>query len=586
MILVTLLKTQTLFLYIRCLSSSFHPVLKTNTPSHSATKILQELSRHLLQFDGSSGQIKQQTLDLLSACKTLNPSQIKEYRRCLLFTTAYPETHANYRAGIMGLHTLGLKIQSLGSKSKKALGQSGLPNTVLLGVYSFHLLHWLSKNTNTQVRLAYFEKGAVHPCAALKRGLNEMEFELEGQESLKAMRWLELAFGSKDRKTLLQRVLNYIAALAIPGLQKDQLFESMRVCVSFECADQSPALRFATKPFVHSDGLIKRFDEKALLDTPLPQSKKLSATQKKELIHCARLSLLFLNRETDPVSLCEESGLEYYELERGFSIALFSTVPERRLPLESYIGFMMFKNGFPISYGGAWLFGKRSLLGINIYESYRGGESAYLFAQLLRCYKQRFSPTYIEVEPYQFGKGNPEGIKTGAFWFYYRFGFRPVDKTLRSLAAKEYNKLQKNRTYRTPPSTLKAFTASNMMLSFEERTINLDPSILSAHITETIAEKFQGDRHLFRTWALDRIKTELGIEFSNLSEAEKTGVEKMYAFVCVCLDLENIPAQEKETLKNLILEKGKSEFKYAEGCETFPFERFISPRELRKALGL
>jgi hypothetical protein len=190
------------------------------------------------------------------------------------------------------------------------------------------------------------------------------------------------------------------------------------------------------------------------------------------------------------------------------------------------------------------------------------------------------------VEPYQFGKGNPEGIRTGAFWFYYRFGFKPVDKTLGKLAAREFEKLQKNKPYRTPQAVLKAFTASNMMLSFESKSINLDPSILSAHITETIHQQFQGNRSLFRTWALTLLKTELGLDFTTLHASEKIGMEKVYAFVCACLNLADMPAKEKETLKALILEKGKCEFTYAKACETFPFETFIGPTALRKALGL
>ena len=39
------------------------------------------------------------------------------------------------------------------------------------------------------------------------------------------------------------------------------------------------------------------------------------------------------------------------------------------------------------------------------------------------------------VKPYQFGKGNPEGLKSGAFWFYYRLGFRPVRDDIREQAA-------------------------------------------------------------------------------------------------------------------------------------------------------
>ena len=165
-------------------------------------------------------------------------------------------------------------------------------------------------------------------------------------------------------------------------------------------------------------------------------------------------------------------------------------LPERRLPLESYIGFMMFKNGYPMAYGGGWLFGKRSLLGINIFEAFRGGESAFVFAQLLRTYKNAFGADYFEVEPYQFGKDNPEGLQSGAFWFYYRFGFRPVDEALNKLATEESKRIQSEKGYRSPISTLKLFTKSNVCVNFSGNQKPINPSEISKYISVQIVKQF------------------------------------------------------------------------------------------------
>jgi hypothetical protein len=552
----------------------------------ATSKMVSQLAQQLYRFGETSGKNKLQLLQSLRREKYLKPSQINEYRRCLLFVAAYPESKQEYEEATLGLKTLGKKIQAHASKTRKALEQSGLPNTTMLGVYSYHLMLWLMKQTAVELRLAFFEEGAVHPREALKGTFNELEFELEANASLSPLQWLKKAFGSGKNEILLRRLLNHIEGLHLTALQKDHVFESMRVCVAFQCGELVPVIALPADPFLHRDGLLKKFDEQVLIAMPLPKASVLKGKQRKDIMACARLSLLYLNRETDPVSLCEASGIEHYTLDRGLSIALFSATAQRRLPLESYIGFMMFKNGYPIAYGGAWLFGKRSLLGINIYESYRGGESAYLFAQLLRTYKQRFSPTYIEVEPYQFGQGNPEGIKTGAFWFYYRFGFKPVDKGLRALAAKEFDKIKIKPGYRSPISVLKAFTHSNMMLRFEESSINIDPSVISAFITETIQLRFAGNRAAFRIWAFSEIKKELNIDVARLSGLEKIGLEKLFGFVSSCLALNAMNEEQKRSLKNLLLEKGKSEFNYAEACERFPFEKFISPLNLRKQLGL
>ncbi|MBC7862602.1 MAG: hypothetical protein IAF38_06470 [Bacteroidia bacterium] len=164
------------------------------------------------------------------------------------------------------------------------------------------------------------------------------------------------------------------------------------------------------------------------------------------------------------------------------------------MAFDSYIGYMMFKNGLPIAYGGAWIFFNRALIGINIFDAYRGGESSFLFAQLLRVYHQRFKVDSFSVEPYQYGKDNPEGISSGAYWFYYRFGFRSDDEKLKFLAEEETEKIKTIKGYRSPANVLKQFTNSNITLNLKEKTEEQDAGKISLEISKYIALNFNGNR--------------------------------------------------------------------------------------------
>lgn len=95
----------------------------------------------------------------------------------------------------------------------------------------------------------------------------------------------------------------------------------------------------------------------------------------------------------------DERSFSLYELERGVTVAIYGMIPERQLPLESYVGFTLFKNGLPAAYGGAWIFGEYANFGINIFESFRGGESGYMMCQLLRVYKQVFNISFLKSKP-------------------------------------------------------------------------------------------------------------------------------------------------------------------------------------------
>ena len=174
-------------------------------------------------------------------------------------------------------------------------------------------------------------------------------------------------------------------------------------------------------------------------------------------------------RETDPATYLKEDSIHLYHLERGVSIAIYGMPQPRQLPMESYIGYTLFKNGYPAAYAGGWIFGWRSDYGLNIYDQFRGGESAYMVAQVLRLYRQLFQIKYFQVEATQFGLDSTEGIATGVFWFYYKLGFRPVDAQLRQLAKTEFQKIKTRKGYRSSAKTLLKFTESNVFKKIEDK---------------------------------------------------------------------------------------------------------------------
>jgi hypothetical protein len=234
-----------------------------------------------------------------------------------------------------------------------------------------------------------------------------------------------------------------------------------------------------------------------ILETPVKKPLSLSIAEKEKIISVLRSSLAFHARETDPVSFADTGETFLYEMGEGIQIVLTGMIKERRLALESYIGYMAFKNGIPVSYGGGWIWGHRCKIGINIYPPFRGGDSDTLFCQIMRLYFQVYHVRRFVVKPYQFGKGNPEGLKSGAFWFYYKLGFRPVNAEIRKLADLEWDKIKSGNKYRTPVSLLKKFTACNKEWEPEITHHSFfDADKISIAITEMIKRRFEGDRKI------------------------------------------------------------------------------------------
>ncbi|MBK6523544.1 MAG: hypothetical protein IPG08_15190 [Sphingobacteriaceae bacterium] len=437
---------------------------------------------------------------------------------------------------------------------------------------------WLVNSFTSDVSLHSFDEEGFHPKELLKYGMNAMEFEMISDEKLSKLKWLEKASGFKKKKDILKWYITKVNELPLEDQLKEQLFESSKLYTSITPSDPKFSRSFGSvsisSRYFHSNGILKKFNEAQLIHSKLPKEKKLSATQKEEVLSASRIALALLHRETDPITYSSPAGIKVFDLEHGLSIALFSIDAQWRLPMESYIGFMMFKNGYPMSYGGAWLFGKRSLIGINIFEAFRGGESAFVFAQLLRTYRQAFGAEQFEVEPYQFGKNNPEGLKSGAFWFYHRFGFRPVDPKLNTLSETEHQKITTTKGYRSSIEVLKQFTNSNLSVNFGTDKPGISPSQISYFITNVIAQQFKGERKAAEEKAKQILKIKLGLVYSKLKKEERSGFDKLSFYVAFCLDLEKINAKDKAQLIKLIKEKGTNEFEYIVSYIKFPFQRY------------
>src|SRR5206468_1572194 len=80
------------------------------------------------------------------------------------------------------------------------------------------------------------------------------------------------------------------------------------------------------------------------------------------------------------------------------------------------------KNGIPVAYGGGWeLFGTLDFA-VNVFASFRQGESAFLATELLRAYRRIFGMRTIVVDRYQLGHESAEALRSGAFYFYRDLG--------------------------------------------------------------------------------------------------------------------------------------------------------------------
>ncbi len=251
-----------------------------------------------------------------------------------------------------------------------------------------------------------------------------------------------------------------------------------------------------------------------------------------------------------------------FEVGRGVAVALYTMRPDRRSPIDSHVGMMVFKNGIPVGYGGGWPFLGTCRIGVNVFAPYRGGESAFLFGQVLRVYRQRFRIGRFVAEPSQFGGTNREGLQSGAFWFYYRLGFRPVEDRPARLAAEEWSRMQRDPGYRTPLPALRRFTGSDIELRLDP-TPDCEPNALSEAVTAWIGARFDGDRTRAERSALRIVSRALGEpRIDRWPATERRAFGALAVLFALIPALDRWPAADRRALVALMRAKGGDEFRF------------------------
>jgi hypothetical protein len=246
---------------------------------------------------------------------------------------------------------------------------------------------------------------------------------------------------------------------------------------------------------------------------------------------------------------------------RGLSIIVFGARPEIRLPLESNFGALLVRNGMPVGYGVAATLFDRVEIAINIFPAFRTGESPFAIEQFFRIFYHHFGSRVFLARSAQMGHHEEEALHSGAFWFYNKLGFRAIDRRVRKLAEKEYDKIQRRLKYRTPIRQMKKLARSDVFFHVDPNGMNswqeLSIVNLSYLVTQYFADRFDGDRRRGIPQSVSKIVSILKIHDLNRWPRNATiALERMSPLIANIPGLATWSRSEKEGLIRVIRSKG------------------------------
>ena len=295
---------------------------------------------------------------------------------------------------------------------------------------------------------------------------------------------------------------------------------------------------------------------------PLESIERLSKARAQRVIAVARAALAARCREVNAMTYPNRDEIYWCDLGEGVALAVIGIARDQRLTLETNTGYLLFANGVPIGYGGVTPLFRQANTGINIFDPFRGAEAAYLWTQMLRAFHTLYGSRRFVINAYQFGAGNAEAIQSGAFWFYYRLGFRPAQMRVRTLAAREAKRMASDRRYRSDVRTLKALATGDLYLDlpgfdpddfFDEALLPQVGACAARQLANVrVWPRVQAARRL-----ADAVATELGIaDLDRWPAHERRGFEFLAPVVASLGALGGWSATERDAVAAMMRAKG------------------------------
>lgn len=505
------------------------------------------------------------------------PADLIRLHEALLFLRAYPHDARVLREAERLLREFAGRIAARRGAEDADLDAfdapevAGVAGTVIATDFSFDLVRRLLGRHPRELTIDWDACDAEERMRATWPAfLPLLEEEALADANVPYRDWLAAAAGpaAADAAWMVRRY----ESLPLAEAERAERWDSLGAPVSWDLARSSRSRtrmrRPGPRPFFHDEPLLARraVSLDAVLASPPLRLTRLSRREGERVCDMVRDATAVRYREFYTFTYADPSTVLAARPGRGVEMFLLGVEPERRLPLRAAYGGFVVKNGVPIGYIEGLTFAERLEIGFNLYYTFRDGESAWIYAQVLKLHHDALGVGSFSIDPYQLGFENEEAIASGAFWFYRKLGFRPTDPEVARAVAREESRIAADPRYRSSAATLRRLVTHNLLYEapgfprgewdrFHVRHIGLA-------VNRRMRRAFGGSAGRLRSTAERRVAAALGMAPPRPALARRAFAE--FALVLDLIpDLARWSASERRGVVEVIRAKsGPSERRY------------------------
>jgi hypothetical protein len=523
---------------------------------------------------GSNGAEMRGLLAAIASRGFSDPELLIRFHEQLLFVRAYPPSRAVLQLAEKILSKFQRRVaQMLASGADPAsfdyIENSGIAGTVLHGHYSYGIARWLARRHPDRVEIDW-ERGEDKErlASVLPRLIPLLEEDSLVEQNIPYLAWLLAARGRRESD--LAYLIDRFEQLPVSGKQRSALYDSLELWIRWELGDSKASRtnnrRLPRKVFYHKAPLIRRGEVSVADQIAAPlRLEPLSVERGQTVVNRCRETSCVRYRELYGIAYGDPSSVVRAEVGRGVEIYLWGLPPDRRLPLRAYHAGFTIKNGIPINYIEGITIFERMEIGFNTFYTYRDGETAWVYAQILRMLHHLTGAACFSIDPYQIGLNNDEAIESGAFWFYRKIGFRPTRAALMKIAEAEEKKIASGSGHRTPARILRRLAQAPMVYEMGYPGAkagdwdNFKIRNLGLAVGRRAAAEFDGDLERLRAASTRRVAGELGVSAPTLKDGERLTVEDLALVLDLIPNLAKWTHAEKKKAAAIIRAKWSSD---------------------------
>ena len=462
------------------------------------SRILGELERSRDHYGADSAEAKLALLCRLERAELRSARAVFRLHEVLCFLRAYPDD-ARLLAQVERMLARFAARADL-RRAREALTDTGIAGTAIRYRFFWSTLRWLARRWPERISIDRSETEIEEKLAAAlpllltwAEAAALKELDPPGFAAIDRLR----ARGESDAAFFARRID------AMPGdaFTREGFHDAIAPTYELKPGSDTPSrtrARHAAAPMAYQlEPLsLARPDLRDELGRIYRAVRLASAREGEQLIELARGAMVTRSRDLDAFAYGNARDVRLVDDGGGLGFVLIGVIPERRAVVPATCGYLILHNGVPIGYGEAFVTGRSATMTFNVFASFRGGEAAYTFCRTLAMVRHMFGAESFSLDQYQLGKGNDEAIASGAWWFYYKLGFRPLTADARRVLRQELARRRADPAHLSHAATLRALAESHLVFDYDRsRAPGLLPvAELGLRIGDGLAARAGGDR--------------------------------------------------------------------------------------------